>query len=156
MTAHPGKPPRLGGVFQRYDPPLYFVTFNTWKRRPILASPEVQQQIEDFGRRNETRGIAIGRYVIMPDHAHLFLRVAGDNRLAQTIRLLKTSLTAVLRRQGHAPPYWQPGFFDHLLRNSESYAEKWHYIWKNPQVAELVTNPDEWPYQGEVTWIDRV
>jgi REP-associated tyrosine transposase len=25
-------------------------------------------------------------------------------------------------------PLWQPGFFDHLLRNDESYSQKWEYV----------------------------
>ena len=36
-----GTPPRLDQVFQKYDPPLYFVTFNTLHRRPLLARREV-------------------------------------------------------------------------------------------------------------------
>jgi REP element-mobilizing transposase RayT len=51
---------------------------------------------------------------------------------------------------------WQPGFFDHLIRNDESYGEKWNYVRENPVRAGLVTNADDWPYQGEIVYIDRV
>jgi hypothetical protein len=37
----PDRPPRLERVFQSYDSPLYFVTFNTARRRKLLASPAV-------------------------------------------------------------------------------------------------------------------
>jgi len=50
-------------------------------------------------------------------------------------------------------PLWQPGFFDHVLRNDESYSQKWDY--ENPVRAELVIRADEWPYQGELVVIDR-
>ena len=50
---------------------------------------------------------------------------------------------------------WQPGFFDHLLRNDESYAQKWEYVRENPVRAGLVAEWHEWPYQGEIALIDR-
>src|SRR6266446_4044086 len=51
---------------------------------------------------------------------------------------------------------WQPGFFDHVLRSDESYAEKWNYVKENPVRAGLVQIASEWPYQGEIVVIDRV
>jgi putative transposase len=51
---------------------------------------------------------------------------------------------------------WQPGFFDHLIRNEESYGEKWNYVRDNPVRAGLVTNAYDWPYKGEIVYIDRV
>ena len=51
---------------------------------------------------------------------------------------------------------WQPGFFDHLLRGDESYAEKWEYVRGNPVRHGLVRCAEHWKYQGEVVWIDRV
>jgi hypothetical protein len=50
---------------------------------------------------------------------------------------------------------WQEGFFDHLIRNAESYAGKWEYVYQNPVRAGLVNDPKEWPYQGEFRIIDR-
>jgi putative transposase len=50
---------------------------------------------------------------------------------------------------------WQPGFFDHLLRNDESYSQKWEYVRLNPVRAGLVKRADEWPHQGEFVAIDR-
>jgi REP element-mobilizing transposase RayT len=51
---------------------------------------------------------------------------------------------------------WQPGFFDHVLRSDESYADKWNYVRENPVRAGLVRDASEWPYQGEIVVIDRV
>ena len=52
-------------------------------------------------------------------------------------------------------PLWQPGFFDRALRNDESYSQKWEYVRANPVRAGLVARADEWPYQGELVFIDR-
>ena len=45
--------------------------------------------------------------------------------------------------------------FDHVLRNDESYAQKWEYVRENPVRAGLVAEWHEWPYQGEIALIDR-
>ena len=73
-----------------------------------------------FGKAGLTRGIAIGHYVIMPDHIHLFVRGSLDFVLVQWMRILKRSLSGAILE---AAPHWQSGFFDHLIRHSESYAE---------------------------------
>ena len=90
----PNRPPRLEQVFQKYDPPLYFVTFNTDHRRHLLANERVHQRFIAFGETGLSRGAAIGRYVIMPDHIHLFVRGSLDFVLAQWVRILKRSLSA--------------------------------------------------------------
>jgi REP element-mobilizing transposase RayT len=53
-------------------------------------------------------------------------------------------------------PVWQRRFFDHVLRNEESYAQKWEYVRENPVRAGLVANANDWPYAGEIIRIDRV
>jgi REP element-mobilizing transposase RayT len=45
---------------------------------------------------------------------------------------------------------WQEEFFDHVLRSSESYGQKWDYVKENPVRAGLVESSDEWPWQGEI------
>jgi putative transposase len=146
-------PPRLDPVFQKYDPPLYFVTFNTWHRRKLLAHREVQLRLVEFARMGELRGIAIGRYVIMQDHIHLFARGAGDFVLSQWMRLLKRNLSQAISA---TPPHWQKGFFDHLIRHSESYGQKWDYVRQNPVRAGLVSDAKDWPYQGELVRLEAL
>jgi REP element-mobilizing transposase RayT len=160
-----GTPPRLPAVFQVYDPPLYLVTFNTLFRRHLLACKSVHETFRDYAERGMEFHAATGRYVIMPDHVHVFVRVGPDMKLARWVGGLKQHLGKVLRSLGHRPSrvpnsslesFWQPGFFDHLLRHNESYSEKWVYVWHNPVRAGLVPQPEDWPYQGEIHTIDRV
>ena len=51
---------------------------------------------------------------------------------------------------GIPAPHWQKGFFDHVLRSDESYAQKWEYVRDNPVRAGLVKKWEDWPYWGEV------
>jgi REP element-mobilizing transposase RayT len=45
---------------------------------------------------------------------------------------------------------FQRGGFHHRLRTDESYAQKWQYVRENPVRADLVEQPEDWPYQGRV------
>ena len=74
--------------------------------------------------------------------------------LSKWIGGLKRTLSVALKASGDGP-IWQPGFFDHVLRSDESYAQKWEYVRDNPVRAGLVAQSDDWPYQGEVVVIDR-
>jgi len=83
------RPPRLGRVFN--DRPLYFITFCTHQRKPFLACDEVHAAFAVFAKRAETSfNVAVGRYVIMPDHIHLFVRGADDFRLGSLDRSPET------------------------------------------------------------------
>ena len=67
------KPPRLDLIFQRSNAPVYFVTFNTHTRASLLATPEVHEAFIEYCRRAADFRIGVGRYVLMPDHIHLFV-----------------------------------------------------------------------------------
>lgn len=142
----PDRPPRLDWIFQRYDPPLFFVTFNTDRRRKLLANSIIHDAFISFARVGEMRGIGLGRYVIMPDHIHLFVRGGPDFVLTQWVRMLKRAVSKAISVE---PPHWQEGFFDHVIRHSESYSQKWEYVRQNPVRAGLVSTPNEWPWRGE-------
>ena len=152
-----GRPPRLAAVFQKYDPPLFFVTVCCADRKRLLANEAVHAAFREFAARGQRDcHIAVGRYVLMPDHLHVFVSGPAEFRLEQWVRLLKTALGKKLRQPGRGPELWQRGFFDHVVRHSESYAEKWEYVRQNPVRAGLVSQVEDWPYQGEIEAIDRV
>ncbi len=155
VSDHFGRRPlRLGRVFDAS--PLYFVTFCTHNRRPCLACDEVHAAFVLFARRAERDfNVAVGRYVIMPEHIHLFVRGGPEFRLGHWVGLFKQALAKAANLSRAKRQVWQEGFFDHLLRNDESYAQKWDYVRENPVRAGLVKSAAEWPYQGQIVYIDR-
>jgi putative transposase len=125
----------------------------------------VHEAFREYAERGLAFNVAVGRYVLMPDHVHVFVRIGRDMTLRRWESGLKQHLGKSLMTIGHAPTtdrglklrsFWQPGFFDHLLRHIENYSEKWDYVWRNPVRARLVARPEDWPYQGEIQVIDRV
>jgi putative transposase len=153
MHKYPKLPPRLTCIFA--NTPVFFVTACTYRRRPLLANDLLNRAFTKFAiRAYKEHNIAVGRYVIMPDHLHLFVCGPDDFRLGGWIGLLKQVLAKPIKTD-RIGPIWQRGFFDHVLRSDESYGEKWHYVLQNPVRAGLVTNAEDWPYAGEVIIIDR-
>ena len=148
---HPRRPTRLDRVFAEL-PPLYFVTFNTYRRAHLLANEAVHATFVEFCRRAESLNIAVGRYVLMPDHIHLFVALpeVGNVTLGGWVKSLKAVLGKTLLTLNVDKPHWQEGFFDHLLRSAESESQKWDYVRMNPVRAGLCRAPEDWPYQGEI------
>jgi putative transposase len=148
---YPRRPPRLEWLFSTTRP-FYFVTFNTHKRRGLLANQEIHEAFCAFCyRAGQDYSVVVGRYVLMPDHIHLFVAFPADGiTLGRWIAALRTVLGKQLINSGIQKPHWQEGFFDHLLRTGKSYAQKWEYVRMNPVRAGLSGSTEEWPYQGEV------
>jgi len=97
------KPPRLDLIFQRSNPPVYFVTFNTHTRATLLATPEVHTSFFEYCRRAAEFRIGVGRYVLMPDHIHLFacFGIGCTPTLGAWVKGLKRELDRVLLSTGH-------------------------------------------------------
>jgi putative transposase len=172
MHAFPKVPPRLCPIFA--NNPVYFVTACTYRRKPLLATSTVHTAFVQFSEHAYTaRTVAVGRYVIMPDHVHLFVSGPDDFDLGRWMGILKRYLEkhvdAVAARRLTSPrgrplqktrsthaPVWQRGFFDHVLRSEESYGQKWNYVRENPVRAGLIEKPEDWPFAGEIITIDRI
>jgi putative transposase len=148
--------PRLRRLDWVYTPsPLYFLTACTLGRRKCLDNDPVHQCFIAFASRATQQGVWVGRYVLMPDHLHIFAAFAPQAlTLSDWMKALKRTLAKTLRQAQVPPPHWQKGFFDHVLRSEESYHLKWAYVRENPVRAGLVSRADRWPYQGEIHSLD--
>ncbi len=124
---------------------LVFVTVCTKDRRPLLATPRMHQSLLTVWA-NASHWL-VGRYVIMPDHLHLFCSpgVLPAEPLKPWVSYWKRLVT-----QTHGEQIWQRDFWDTQLRRHESYTAKWDYVRNNPVRAGLVTRTEDWPYQGEL------
>src|SRR2546423_8397539 len=101
---------------------------------------------------SQAKSWLVGRYVIMPDHIHLFCApgVFPREAIAPWVRFWKNLASRKWPRPNEQP-VWQRDFWDtQLRRRHESYRSKWEYVVANPVRAGLVTSPKEWPFQGEL------
>lgn len=99
------RPHRLDLLY--INQPLYFVTFATRDRKSIPSLDRAQRALEQHARCGITDfNVALGRYVIMPDHVHLFVRGDKDFTLSSWIGGLKRVISVSLK----SSRLWQPGF----------------------------------------------
>jgi REP element-mobilizing transposase RayT len=130
-------------------PMIVFLTVTTKKRKPILADRDAHVALINAWRAAESW--LVGRYVIMPDHVHLFCAPATltPEPLIPWVGFWKSQSARKWPRLGDAP-IWQRHFWDTQLRRGENYDEKWEYVVANPVRAGLVSRVENWPYQGEL------
>jgi putative transposase len=144
--------PRLSRLDWLYTQmPVYFLTICSDGRKNILANPGVHEAFADYANRAVQHNVWVGRYVLMPDHVHLFAAFSPISPdVSEWVKGLKAVVSRHLKERGLAGPYWQERFFDHVLRSKESHAEKWVYVRENPVRAGLVMIWSDWPFQGEI------
>lgn len=130
-------------------PIIVYLTVVTKDRKPILANPAAHTSLLDAWKTAKTW--RVGRYVLMPDHLHLFCapRSQHPEPLLQWTRFWKSESARTWPRRSEAP-IWQRHFWDTQLRRGESYDEKWEYVVANPVRAAFVSRVEDWPYQGEL------
>ena len=80
------------------------------------------------------------RVVVMPDHFHLILCNRSDHSFAGVIAKIKKWMA------NKFDIVWQRGFFDHRIRNDESFEEQEDYVAKNPVRKGLCEDAEEWPF----------
>jgi hypothetical protein len=73
------RPPRLRRLDRLFtSPPLYFITTCTEDRKLVLANPKIHAAFRRFCQRGLKHGVFVGKYVLMPDHLHLFVAFGDE------------------------------------------------------------------------------
>jgi putative transposase len=142
----PRKRPTHGVILTPDAPSIVFLTICTEKREPWLADPEVHGLLKNIWR--QAAGWLVGRYVLMPDHIHMFAGWAGGKWSLETwVQFWKARLSVCHKVQSHR---WQSGHWDTRMTSREQCESKWEYVVNNPVRHGLVKSPELWPYSGMV------
>lgn len=90
---------------------------------------------------------SVGRYMIMPDHIHLFATpgVLHPEPVKDWAGYWKRLAS---RAQPALKGVWLRDVWDVQMRSMDHYREKQSYMEMNPVRAGLVKEPGEWPYKG--------
>ena len=141
--------------FDYSSPGAYFITICVKDRKPILSEivgddahivPKPYGAVVEKYIRN---GPEIEKYVFMPDHIHMILRLADGsmwastptdanalrpkNRIASIVRSVKVLTTKEIGQS-----IFQRSYYDHVIRNQRDYNEIWEYIENNPKKYLLI------------------
>jgi putative transposase len=131
------------------DDAEYFITLCTQPRKKNqLCHAEMADALIQTLTFYQNRGdLWVHLLVLMPDHLHAIMGFSRDVGMQKSMREFKKYTARMYNIS------WQRDFFDHRLRQDESYVEKAHYIRMNPVRAGLCKRPEDWPYVWEnLTW----
>ncbi len=114
--------------------------------RPIKERLTEYGKIVDLSINNISKiypAVNLERYVIMPNHIHLLLRICPDEygrpMVAPTIaNVIKQMKGYATKKMGKS--IWQKLYHDRIVRNKDEYDKIAKYIYENP-VASRQSNP---------------
>ena len=131
----------------------YFITICTHERRKILSdivgdgfpvpkpcgiiAGEMIRQLPV-----KYPSVSVDRYVIMPDHIHLLLRIerilgTGDPSptIGTVLGWYKYQVTKEINQHfgQQGEKIFQRSYYDHVVRHQQDYDEIWEYIENNPR-----------------------
>lgn len=87
----------------------------------------------------------VHEFVVMPNHVHLLITVAGDMSIKKAMQLIKGGFSYRVKKElGFLGEAWQRGFSDVRVKDEESLAAHRLYIRNNPVKAGLVGVAEEY------------
>ena len=115
-----------------------------WLRRPQVAAL-VQEALLHF---EHTRYI-LHAWVIMPNHVHALMTALGGRHLSAILHSWKSfTAKSANRHLGRNGEFWQPDYFDRVMRDEAHFAATVDYIHWNPVKAGLCAKPEDWPWSS--------
>jgi putative transposase len=149
MTELPQRrhPVHLPNIERHNQAVILFVTVCTSPRRAVLDNDRMHDLLR--GSWDVAEQWVVGRYMIMPDHVHIFC--SPRDRSSEGVKgWVGYWKRFVSRAAPDLQPIWLRDCWDTQLRDSGHYAEKWSYVALNPVRKGLVASPEDWPFQGEM------
>jgi REP element-mobilizing transposase RayT len=111
-----------------------------WLRQGRIAHL-VQEELKHF----EGKRYDLLSWCIMPNHVHAVIRPLPGFELPQILHSWKSYLAKeankLLDRRGE---FWQPEYYDHIVRDEEDLSHSIDYCWENPDNVGL----EDWPWRG--------
>jgi putative transposase len=138
--------PAHGVYISPTNPTIVFVTVCCHQRRPWLATDKHHRLLHDIWQ--DSSHWVVGRYVLMPDHLHLF--AAPQQEAVAFDAWVKYWKSQFTKRNRNAMCVWQTDHWDTRIRSLIHYEERAQYMFDNPIRANLAQAANAWPYKGEV------
>jgi putative transposase len=129
---------------------VYFVTTDTWQRRPIFKKANAADIVLDQILTCRDRGFyKLHAFVIMPDHLHILLTPGSGTTLEKAMQMIKGGSAFRIKKELlYQFPIWHSGFHDRWMRDEQEYRARLTYVSQNPVEAKLVSSPAEYTWRS--------
>jgi REP element-mobilizing transposase RayT len=116
-----------------------------WMRRDDVAAI-VAGALQHFDRER----YRLAAWCVMPNHVHAILQPLPGHELPDILHAWK-SFTAneANKKMGRSGEFWQPEYYDHLIRDEEDFVRQIDYVLTNPARSGL----EDWKWVGRGTGI---
>lgn len=111
-----------------------------------LRRPEIAALVQENLCHYDGARYGLLAWVIMPNHVHVLIEV-WQTPLAEILHGWKSytgkGANRLLQRTGE---FWQPEYFDRLIRDETHFCKAVDHIENNPVKAGLTASPQTWPF----------
>ncbi|MCP4208005.1 MAG: transposase [Shimia sp.] len=134
-----------------------FFTVNLAARGGGLLVERIDALREAVFKTRAERRFYIDAWVVMPDHMHaVWTLPPGDSDYARRWQVIKARFSRSVpkrdQRRSHVTrrerAVWQRRFWEHHIRDAESYRAAITYCYMNPVKHGFVQYAEEWPYSS--------
>ncbi len=126
-----------------------FVTATTRQRRPIFHDPpHAACAMQALYELRETGMVKLVAFVVMPDHVHLLMRLAGGTTVSEVMHRYKWDAGRILRAARGNTRLWERRFYDRTVRSEDELRATVAYIDWNPVKAGLCEMPEEYRFSS--------
>ena len=136
---------RLGRFSERNR--IYHVVTASYDREPHFRSFENGRKVVEAMHCEAQRGHAITMaFVVMPDHLHWLVQLAGDRSLSESVCSVKSrSARNINAATGGRRTIWQRGCYDRAVRKDDDLVTIARYMIANPLRAGIVDSVARYP-----------
>jgi putative transposase len=127
----------------------YFLTLCTSQRQPFFVNAGLSTGLIELLRTESSATFFnVLACCLMPDHLQFLAeRAEPACDLLHIVKSFKTKSSRQHSRES-ASPLWQTGFYEHIVRTTESAQSIAWYISLNPVRKGLAVNPKDYPFAG--------
>jgi REP element-mobilizing transposase RayT len=122
---------------------------DTGRGECLLKEPKIARLVIDALLSLNGEKYILHAWTIMPNHVHVLFTMNNISDLSSVIQKWKGSsafyANRVLQRRG---TFWQPEYFDRLVRSPRQFEFFIRYIYNNPVKAGLCEKVFHWPWTG--------
>ena len=133
----------------------YFITSSAYMHQNLFQRNETAELLlHTIFRKRDAGEFQIHEFVVMPNHIHLLLTVDDDHSIGRAMQLIKGGFSYEMGKIGHKiKAVWQPGYYEHRVRDAAECARIRNYIHENPVRRGFANEPTRYAYTSANTSI---
>lgn len=139
-----------------YKGAFYHITARGNERKRIFFSKADYDKFKDYlGKAQDKYGYLLHCYMLMTNHYHLLIETPNPN-MSKLMHYLNGSYTGYINRRRKRSGHLFQGRYKAILVDADSYfLELSRYVHLNPVRANMVSNPEDYPYSSYSTYISN-